>query len=147
MRIIYSFLSVLFLTALSSCKVEPEPINYGQDACHYCKMNIVDNQHASEFVTSKGKVYKFDAIECMVNQMKTFEEAPIELLLVCDYSQPGELCDANSATFLISNKIASPMGAYLSAFKDQKVAETKQGEKGGELFTWTQLLEKFKEKH
>lgn len=41
---------------LWSCSIAPEPINYGQDGCHFCKMTIVDKVHAAEIVTTKGKV-------------------------------------------------------------------------------------------
>ena len=38
-------------------------------------MTIVDRQHAAEAVTSKGKVFKFDAIECMVCLLYTSDAA------------------------------------------------------------------------
>lgn len=134
---------LFFLALLSSCAVEPQPINYGTDACHFCKMNIVDNQHAAEFVTSKGKCYKFDAIECMLNQMKDFDEAPIQLYLVCDYSNPGELLNATSATYLISKNIPSPMGGFLSGFAEKENAVAAQTDAGGEIFSWEELREKY----
>lgn len=130
---------LILVLFLASCSVEPQPIEYGRDACHFCKMNIVDNQHAAEFVTSKGKCYKFDAIECMVNQMKEFDEAPIALHLVCDYSSPGSLVDAKTSTYLISESIPSPMGGNLSAFADEAIAATTKAEATGDLFTWEQL--------
>lgn len=52
---------------LSACTPKAQSITYGADMCHFCKMNIVDVQHASEIVTKKGKVFKYDAIECMLN--------------------------------------------------------------------------------
>ena len=110
---------LILLLFLSACAIEPQPINYGKDACHYCKMNIVDSQHAAQFVTEKGKCYKFDAIECMLNQMNEFDEAPIALHLITDYSAPGELTDATKSTYLISDAIPSPMGAFLTAFKSK----------------------------
>ena len=47
------------ITMLLACSVEPKPINYGRDACHFCKMTIVDNQHAAEIITLKGKAFKY----------------------------------------------------------------------------------------
>ncbi len=146
MKYLQFIIAAFALLFISACAVEPEPIHFGKDACSYCKMTIVDNQHASEFVTSKGKVYKFDAIECMLNQMKTFDEAPVQLLLVSDYSQPGELCDATSSSFLISSELPSPMGANLTAFKVNEDAVAVQEAKGGEIFTWSQMKEKFEVK-
>ena len=60
-------LRCLVLVSFMACTTEPRPINYGEDVCYYCKMNIVDRQHAAEAVTHKGRVYTFDAIECMMN--------------------------------------------------------------------------------
>ena len=55
-----SIFSLLTFITLSSCNIQPQPINYGEDACHFCKMNIIDKQHAAQIVTSKGKAFKFD---------------------------------------------------------------------------------------
>jgi len=49
---LYFILSGLFL--FTGCKVEPEPINYGKDQCHFCKMNIVDKQHAAQSSTQQA---------------------------------------------------------------------------------------------
>jgi copper chaperone NosL len=134
---------LIFSLFLTSCAVEPQPINYGTDACHFCKMNIVDSQHAAEFVTSKGKAYKFDAIECMLNQTKDFDKAAIELFLICDYSVPGKLTDATTATYLISESIPSPMGGFLSGFASDTKAVSVHSEVEGQLYSWEQLKAKY----
>jgi copper chaperone NosL len=139
----YSFIALLLL--FFSCNVSPKPIVYGSDGCHFCKMTIVDKVHAAEIVTQKGKVYKFDATECMINFMDEFDTSEIALYLSNNYTQPEELIDAVQATFLISENIPSPMGAFLSAFKTKADAEKMQAEKGGKLYNWTELLAKFKD--
>ena len=141
MRSKLSIIVVVFSLLLAvSCKVEPKEINYGQDHCVHCDMTVVDKSHSAEYVTKKGKAYMFDAVECMVmkvNQDKN--EDQMEFLLVADYANPGELVDAKTATFLISEKIKSPMGANLSAFSSKESAEKFLKENGGKLFTWDQL--------
>ena len=129
-------LLLLFL----SCNVSPQPINYGSDGCHFCKMTIVDKVHAAEIVTKKGKVYKFDATECMINFMNEFDTSEIQLYLSNNYTEPEALIDATKATFLISENIPSPMGAFLSAFKAKEDATKTQSDKGGTLYTWEELL-------
>lgn len=129
---------------VNACKVEPQSIVYGSDGCHFCSMTIVDQQHAAQIVTKKGKAFKFDASECMMNHLKEIDEAEIELFLVNDYSTPSELIDATQATYIISKGISSPMGAFLTAFSDEAAADYVQKENGGELFTWSELQEKFK---
>jgi len=104
-------------------------------------MTIVDKVHAAEIVTNKGKVYKFDASECMINFLNEFEDfSEIELYLTNNYTEPEVLIDATKATFLISENIPSPMGAFLSAFKNKVEAEKMLAEKGGKLYTWDELL-------
>ena len=135
-RLIYI---VILAISIISCEIGPKPIQYGEDGCEYCKMTIVDKQHASELVTSKGKVYKFDAIECMINFRKEHEDIQYAMYLVNDFSNPGELIDATLATFLISENISSPMGANLSAFYAESAANEVQSTHGGELYDWQQL--------
>ena len=137
----YSIIALLLM--LVSCNVSPQAIDYGSDGCHFCKMTIVDKVHAAEIVTKKGKVYKFDATECMINFMNDFDASEIELYLSNNYTEPEQLIDAKRATFLISKNIPSPMGAYLSAFKNKADAEKMQSEKGGDLYSWEELLVHF----
>jgi copper chaperone NosL len=103
-------------------------------------MTIVDKVHAAEVVTNKGKVYKFDATECMINFIKEFDRSEIALYLSNNYTIPEALIDATKATFLISENIPSPMGANLSAFKNFSDAEKFQSERGGDLYSWEELL-------
>lgn len=134
----------LFLFIFASCEVSPKPINYGSDGCHFCSMTIVDKQHAAQIVTKKGKAFKFDAVECMMNHLKSVDMSSIELFMVNDFQEPGELIDANKATFLISKEIPSPMGEYLSAFKSKVEAENIEAENNGKLYSWNELLTRFK---
>ena len=133
--------TILVLMLLVSCKVSPEHINYGYDVCHYCSMTIVDKQHAAEYVTKKGRAFKFDSIECMINGLKEIDRTEISLYLVNDYGVPGELIDASKATYLVSKNIPSPMGAFLSGFGNHENAKLVQEEQSGQLFGWEELHE------
>ena len=133
-----SLIALLWL--FYSCNTSPKAINYGEDGCYYCKMTIVDKIHAAEIVTKKGKIYTFDATECMVNFQKEFDTSEIKLYLSNNYNEPEALIDAKKATFLISKNIPSPMGAYLSAFKTKNEALMVQSEKGGTIYSWQELL-------
>lgn len=128
------------LIILSACNSKPVPIEYGVDACHFCRMTIVDKVHAAEVVTKKGKVYKFDATECMINFMDEFDTSTIKLYLSNNYTEPEVLIDATQATFLISKNVPSPMGGFLSAFKNREDAVKVQEKKDGKLYTWEELL-------
>lgn len=128
------------LLLLTACQPSVHPIEYGKDKCDFCRMTIVDAQHAAEAVTDKGKVYKFDAIECMVQFREREKNMDFALLMVNDYLESGVLVDAQTSTFLISPNMPSPMGANLSAFVDWETAQEWQAEKGGELYNWTDLV-------
>ena len=139
---IYTFFIALFV--LNSCSVEPKKIAYGKDHCHYCDMTVVDKTHASEYVTKKGRAYTFDAIECLVNDLKENKnEDMMVFILVSDYSNPGKLIKATDATYLISEKIKSPMGANLSAFELKETASKYINKNEGKLYNWEQLKTKF----
>ena len=140
MQRLKQFSFVVSLLVLTSCNIGPKAIVYGNDGCHFCKMTIVDKVHAAEIVTNKGKIYTFDATECMVNFQKEFNTSEIKLYLSNNYNEPEALIDATKATFLISKNIPSPMGAYLSAFKTKNEALMVQSEKGGALYSWQELL-------
>jgi copper chaperone NosL len=141
-----SIIGVLLLLLIISCKVEPQPIEYGKDQCSFCKMNVVDKTHAAQYVTAKGKQFKFDAIECMVNDLNEKNEEDIAILLVANYANPGEMVDAKTATYLISEEIQSPMGANLSGFSLKTKAEELQQKHGGDIYTWETLKQKFSDK-
>ena len=134
---------VVLLCVLVSCKVEPEQINFGTDACHFCKMTIVDQQHAAQYVTNKGKQFKYDAIECLVNELAEKEADNIAISLVADYNSPGAMTAAVDAVYLISPEIKSPMGANLSAFSTEKDALSAKGDFEGNIYSWAELLKKF----
>ena len=146
MRIIYKFASLALLCVWVSCKVAPEQINYGSDACHFCKMTIVDQQHSAQYVTKKGKQFKFDAIECLVNELAEKDADKIGILLVADYLEPGQMTSATTATYLISKEIKSPMGAYLSALSSSEKAKELQQKYSGETYSWESLKQQLSDK-
>ncbi len=142
MKTLFSMIACLLLFA---CNMGPREIHYGEDSCHYCSMTIVDQQHAAQLVTQKGRAYKFDAAECLIQYLPEVDTTTISHLLVTDYSMPRTLIDARSSVFLISPNISSPMRANLSALASRKSAEELQNEKEGKLFTWGEIQEYIKE--
>jgi len=108
-------------------------------------MTITDIKFGAEIVTKKGKVHKFDAVECMMNSLglENIKLTDSGGLYVVDAANPKQLTDATKATYLISDKFPSPMGANLSAFANKTDAEKFQKDFGGELKTWNELKIKF----
>lgn len=138
-------ISILILIQAGSCRTGPEPIAYGSDACNFCRMTIVDQQHGAELVTAKGKVYKFDAVECMLNYLGGEDEPAVGQLLVNTYTRPGQLMEASRASYLVSEGIPSPMGANLTAFESNAEAAKAQEEHGGDVYSWNIIRNRYKE--
>ena len=138
MNVFKKLLIVFVFSFLYNCDYGPKPIDYGNSACSFCQMNIVDKIHGAEIITTKGKVYVFDASECMIHYSSQFK-GEIAHYFTNHYSQPGTLVDATQATFLISKNLPSPMGAYITAFKNEVIAKNIQLEKKGTLYSWEEL--------
>lgn len=135
-----SALLFVFTLFLGSCSQNIEPIRYGEEACAFCSMTIVDQSHSAQIVTEKGKNYKFDSSECMIQYLDREMDAKDVLhVLTANYYNPGELVNAKRATFLVSENIPSPMGAFLSAVENEEDADKLQSESGGELYTWEEI--------
>lgn len=103
-----------------SCTPEPEAIHYGKDQCAFCKMTIEDPKYGAELMTAKGRIYKYDAIECLLSDLKNHDE--LGTILVTPFDQVRTLVVADSLSYLKSEEIKSPMGAGLAAFVDASSA-------------------------
>ena len=121
----------LLAISLLSCTAEPEPLEYGHDACHTCKMTLMDRKFGAELVTSKGKVFKFDDLNCMLTYYHSGETDPSTFAhkLVVDFSEPAKLISANDAFYLKSPDIKSPMASQIAAFEKKETINTIEGNK------------------
>jgi len=139
----YILLVTLFL--LASCSKEVAQIKYGTDQCENCKMTLTDKKYGALIYTQKGKSFKFDAAECLLDYVKEnkISESEIDKYFVINLTEPGELINAAETIFLISPELRSPMGENISAFKNKADAEKYQTEFGGEIFSWDELKNKF----
>lgn len=143
MRYIQHTTIFLIVFIFLSCGLEPEPINYGKDLCAHCNMKIMDKRYGAEFVSSKGKIFKFDSGECLIEYVAQNSIPENDgMKLVTDFNNPGNLIITSEAIFIISQKLPSPMGAFLTAFSSKKSAQSKIDEVGGELYNWASVKEK-----
>lgn len=133
----------LLLTAslLSSCAPQKEPIEFGKDTCVFCQMGIADKRFGAELVTNKGRVYKFDSLECMISYSPQANLAPkdIHSQWVIDFSQPGKLVNIDKCQFLLSSNLPSPMGLNVSSFANQHELEKNQKSSGGKVILWPEV--------
>lgn len=131
---------ILVSLTLTSCNRDYEKINYGKDACSHCKMTIVDDRYASELVTDKGKVFKFDDLICMRDYIAAGESNTENLLFVDDYlrKHPDAL-NAKNAFYLKNDFFASPMRGNTAAFESESDARPFADSLGVSILTWDKL--------
>jgi copper chaperone NosL len=148
----FNIISVVFvlltILTLASCGSGPEPINYGHDECEFCRMLITDNKYGAELVTDKGKIYKFDSIECMIefSLVKNTLGDTNNKLLITDFYNPGNLVDARNSFYVKNDKFRSPMGLNVTAFNSEEQAQKFISENGGEKLSWVEVIELVKQR-
>ncbi len=134
---------VLLFLLFSACTPRPQPIDFGSDQCHHCKMTIADHRYGAELVTNKGKVFKYDAVECMVSSVfkdKMIDTSEIHSYWVIDFTQPGKLVDAKQSLYLQSHDLPSPMGMFLTAVADRKKMGELSAMHKGDVLKWEEII-------
>ena len=137
-----NLLYLLMLFLMISCSTETKPIAYGKDACDFCEMTIVSKAYSAQSVSEKGKQFKYDAIECMVNDLHD-HTAVMEIQQVADFSNPGSMIEVEEAIFIINDSINSPMGANLAAVQKGSSVASPQS---ADTFFWDELIAHLLEK-
>ncbi len=110
----------LFIFALSLGCSKPEPVIpvSGFEQCHNCSMSIVDLRFHAQAISTKGKRYYFDSIECLDLYKKNAKES-FELEWVANYMNPKDMIPYEKAIIHSSSAIRSPMGGGFAAFKTE----------------------------
>jgi|APHig6443717497_1056834.scaffolds.fasta_scaffold257893_1 copper chaperone NosL len=134
--------SFILLIFCFSCKNEMRPIEYGKDNCEQCRMTVMNPKFGAGMLTSKGKVFTFDAGECLVRYVKANGINEKDQYFMSDYTKPGTLIDATKSAYLHGDSIQSPMGGNLASFKDLASAKVAQSSLGGQILTWEELIKK-----
>lgn len=133
----FVLMTILFI----SCEPSVQAINYGQDGCSYCRMTIIEEHYGSELLTSKGKAYKFDSIECLA-AFVIKDQVPsdkIHGVYFTDFEDAGNLYPLSEMIFVQASKLKSPMGLNLSAYRNQKTADDVALLYFGETMGWKQV--------
>ncbi|HNM26588.1 MAG TPA: nitrous oxide reductase accessory protein NosL, partial [Saprospiraceae bacterium] len=137
---------LLSALALGSCaRPGPQPVRWGQDNCDMCKMTLMDQHFGAELVTKKGKAYKFDDLNCFVRFLhaNTVPADQIAERYVINYAQPGTLVSAESAAYLHSELLNSPMASRTAAFGALAELGKVKAQLEGEVWDWAKLQTAF----
>ncbi|XVJ65951.1 MAG: hypothetical protein HEQ40_07235 [Lacibacter sp.] len=138
-----SILVLPLMLLLQSCDTAPEPIAFGKDQCHFCKMIISDRSFGAELITDKGKVYKFDDAHCIISFLKSnfLEQNEIVQVYIVDYAQKEKLIPAETAFLLQSDRIRGPMAGNVAAFETEAAMKPFQKEWNAVKIKWKDVVE------
>ena len=134
------FILTLFFALLSCGPKGPEAIKLNSDACAFCKMTISSAPYATELITDKGRIYKFDDLSCMMNYSKENDGLPNAQFFISDYLTPETFVKVESASFLQGGIIRGPMGGKVVGFNSKSDAQEYQSKLEAETVTWSALL-------
>ena len=128
----FFFIASIFTTFIACSKSGPEEIAVGKDQCENCKMTITEAKYATQLITEKGRVFKFDDIKCMQDYAVSNKDASTAKTYVADFPS-GQFFDSSTATFITGGTIKSPMNGNTQAYKDKAAAEKAAAELGATL--------------
>ncbi len=137
---------VLIISLFYGCKVEPELLVFGKDACYTCKMTLMDPKFGAEIVTKKGKIYKFDDVNCLLEFHSSGEEPEENMAyrLVIDFANPETFIDATNSYYVKSDSIRSPMASGIAAFGNEKDFNRIRKKYNGILMSWGEIVTQLK---
>ncbi len=109
---------LLFVACKPSDKAQP--VSPGKDNCTACGMTIEDPKFACEYITGKGKCYKFDDVSCLFHYLhkQNIADSTLLKIYVADYETPDSLIDIKHAALVLGQDIKSPMNGGVAAFKN-----------------------------
>lgn len=133
--------AALSMAATAACSgAATRPFKLNEDACDFCRMSIVDARYGGEVITTTGKIYTFDSIECMAGFARRVPSGTIRSLYAIDLQHPGTFVDVQQAGFLRDIMIKSPMGKSIAAFASPAAAEEQRAMLGGHVARWADML-------
>lgn len=133
--------ALLLAISFGSCSTGPEAFVAGRDVCAFCKMGISDLRYGAEAITTKGKIYKFDDLHCLIAFLASgdVKDKNFARLLVVDLQKPNTFVDAGRAVYLRGPQFKSPMGSNTAAFATSIAASGFKEPGQAELLDWHTL--------
>ncbi len=116
------------LLLLSSCQSttdldHPPTFRFNYDACDYCRMLITESRYAAALRLANGQARRFDDIGCLRHYLHEHPNESVVRIWVHDYLQERWL-RAESAFYVQSNRLTTPMGYGIVALADSTAAES-----------------------
>jgi copper chaperone NosL len=129
------------LFCITSCSTDPQPINYGKEACAFCKMNIVDEKFATQCFNTKGKSFHFDDVYCMdlFLQQGKLPKEDLGAVYFSDHNNKGRWLASVEAFLLQSESLNSPMGGNTIAFASEQERTDAMTQFNGSKLLWQDI--------
>jgi copper chaperone NosL len=103
-------------------------------------MTITSDKFFTECTTTKGRLYKFDDMSCMVAFVKDNKNIPYAQYYVVDFLNPQHFIKTDQAVLLQHESFKSPMGGNIAAFKNADEASTYSNQPNTNQLVWSDLL-------
>jgi len=114
------------------------PIAMGVDACDHCHMPVADPRFTAELLTTTGRVYRFDDIECLAAFLAdgVVPAGKVRGAWAADFLQPGLWLPVETATFLRTDSLHTPMASGLIALNPAAPLDSVAHAVGGTRLDW-----------
>jgi copper chaperone NosL len=137
------FVVVIMLFVVTACsgpagEAQPPEIHYGEDVCDACGMLISEPKFAAASVDQDGAAHKFDDIGDLMDYYIDHAGAPVKAYFVHDYASEKWL-RAETALFIVSPQIQTPMAHGIAAYADRAAAEAAAQKYGVPIMSFDEL--------
>jgi len=138
----FAVAAILTLTLQACSGTGPQPVTYGSDACDNCKMTIMEKRFTNQWVSDKGKVFRFDDMHCLAEFRKT--NTSKGNAYINDYTGAKEFTNATEMFFVYSPNFKSPMGGNIAAFSNEADMQKVLNEQNGKQLNWNEVQQQMK---
>jgi nitrous oxide reductase accessory protein NosL len=121
----------------------PPDLKLGQQECGDCGMLINDDRCCCAILINPDGTRRehvlFDDIGCMLEYTANKPDVKVNEHWVRDYLARTWV-RAESASFLMSERIHTPMGSWIVAFGDRSAADAARKDNDGRVLTWDEVI-------
>ncbi len=127
------------LLACQDGRPEPVEIPLNEASCSHCRMAVSEREFAAEVVAPDGRVNYFDDIGCLAAWLREHQPPAEAGIYVVDF-ETGKWLNAESAYYVKSSRIPTPMASGVVAFSDAERAVEAAKRYEGRQLTWQEVL-------
>lgn len=110
---------VAIMAGCSPAKDAPVEL-FPEDMCSSCRMSVSDPAYASEIITSRGEVLKFDDLRCLENYRKAHPEIAGDRIYLKDVDTKEWM--GFDKGILVRTSMNTPMGSGIVAVRSRERA-------------------------